>query len=238
MLKATTKDGARRALANALADLRAQGRGVGASGPEAGARRQAEFASHSPRQGVGVPTGGEGVPCWGAGGEAWTSEDADDRAEAVEACAPCPVLKLCKAAGRYEVFGVWGGVDRERTPRARRPELGRAVLLALATAPAPSTAQELVPDVSPLLGTTETALSIALSINALTRRGHATNVSPPGHTGRYSITAAGMDAAEGEGRPHRWPWPHQHSARWSDGHTRPKTERSAHRPNDEPKGTP
>ena len=49
----------------------------------------------------------------------WTSETADERAQAVEACAHCwaPLLAACGVAGEFERFGVWGGVDRTRGGR-------------------------------------------------------------------------------------------------------------------------
>lgn len=53
-----------------------------------------------------------------AGGTWWISEAAEERAAAAEACRGCPALEACARAGRYEPWGVWGGVDRS-------PSLGR-----------------------------------------------------------------------------------------------------------------
>lgn len=48
------------------------------------------------------------------GAELWTSDDADDRAQAATWCHGCPVLELCGSAAeeRLEKRHVWGGVDR------------------------------------------------------------------------------------------------------------------------------
>jgi len=51
----------------------------------------------------------------------WTSEDAEERAEAALRCQPCPVLAECHRAATARprvTFGVWGG--RDRTPCGRR----------------------------------------------------------------------------------------------------------------------
>ena len=50
------------------------------------------------------------------------SENAAERAEAADLCLDCPVFAACQAAGAFEKFGVWGGVDRTpvRAPQARR----------------------------------------------------------------------------------------------------------------------
>lgn len=54
---------------------------------------------------------GRPVPCTGL--SLPISEDADDRAVVVEfLCPRCPALVACDAAGRFERFGVWGGLDR------------------------------------------------------------------------------------------------------------------------------
>lgn len=53
------------------------------------------------------------VPCRTPGRTAlWTSEAHEERAEAAEACQACPILDPCRAAGRFERFGTWGGRDR------------------------------------------------------------------------------------------------------------------------------
>lgn len=66
-------------------------------------------------------TGGR-PPCGEYGGHVlWTSEDADDRAVAVQRCQDCPVLAECHQAAEEadERWHVWGGLDR--TPPKRRP---------------------------------------------------------------------------------------------------------------------
>lgn len=52
----------------------------------------------------------------------WTSDDPEDRAVAARACRSCPLLELCHAAAEStcEPFGVWAGIDRERTPTTRK----------------------------------------------------------------------------------------------------------------------
>jgi hypothetical protein len=42
----------------------------------------------------------------------WLSESQQERAVAVRLCRGCPVLRECAEVGRYERFGVFGGVDR------------------------------------------------------------------------------------------------------------------------------
>lgn len=54
--------------------------------------------------------------------EPFTSDSRDERAEAAEACAGCPLLEPC---GRYadaaeERHHVWAGVDRVPPPRTKR----------------------------------------------------------------------------------------------------------------------
>lgn len=62
------------------------------------------------------------VPCRVPGhGAAWTSEAHEERAEAAEACQACPILDPCRAAGRFERFGTWGGRDRTRRPGKKNP---------------------------------------------------------------------------------------------------------------------
>ena len=55
-------------------------------------------------------------------GDAWTSEDATERAEAVEGCRACPIVTTCHDAAEStrEAFGVWGGIDRTKTAREQR----------------------------------------------------------------------------------------------------------------------
>lgn len=54
---------------------------------------------------------GERIPCRTPGPALWTSEAHEERAEAAEACRACPILDPCRAAGRFERFGTWGGRD-------------------------------------------------------------------------------------------------------------------------------
>ena len=62
------------------------------------------------------------VPCRVPGhGAAWTSEAHEERADAAEACQACPILDPCRAAGRFEPFGTWGGRDRTRRPGKKLP---------------------------------------------------------------------------------------------------------------------
>lgn len=84
-------------------------------------------------------------------GAMWTSEDPDDLADAAEACGACPVLDVCREAGRYEKWGAWGGAVRG-TPRERRLPVRQAALLALATAPRPLTVDDVAAEVSVVLG--------------------------------------------------------------------------------------
>ena len=53
-----------------------------------------------------------------ADSDLWTSEHAEDRAEAIKLCRGCPILKICDetASIRREPFGVWGGRERTRFP--------------------------------------------------------------------------------------------------------------------------
>ena len=57
------------------------------------------------------------IPCRTPGRTLWTSEAHEERAEAAEACAPCPILDPCGAAGAFERWGVWAGIDRAPTKR-------------------------------------------------------------------------------------------------------------------------
>ena len=52
-----------------------------------------------------------------------------DRAKAI--CATCPVTEECKEAGKYEQFGIWGGLniwDRKKA-FARRPYVKKSATL-------------------------------------------------------------------------------------------------------------
>lgn len=63
-----------------------------------------------------------GVPCRERErNRLWISEERADREQAVARCADCPVLALCRTAGRFERFGVWGGIDRSPRPKGRPP---------------------------------------------------------------------------------------------------------------------
>ena len=59
------------------------------------------------------------APC--VGRPEWTSDDPDDRADAAEGCAWCPMAGPCLAAGAASrsVWGVWGGLDLS-DPATRR----------------------------------------------------------------------------------------------------------------------
>ena len=51
----------------------------------------------------------------------WLSEEPRERRKAVRLCRDCPVVGECGAAARArgEMFGVWGGIDHTRNPKAR-----------------------------------------------------------------------------------------------------------------------
>lgn len=58
------------------------------------------------------------IPCRVPGQtHAWTSDAHEERAEAAEACAPCPIRDQCRDAGRFEPWGVWAGIDKSPTKR-------------------------------------------------------------------------------------------------------------------------
>lgn len=59
-----------------------------------------------------------GRPACAAEPEAWLSDDPEDRELAAMYCPGCPVLRECRAVGRTEDFGVWGGEDR--TPISKK----------------------------------------------------------------------------------------------------------------------
>ena len=50
--------------------------------------------------------------CSDPGWNYWMSDDESDRAQAVQWCTGCLVLAECREVGRYQTFGVYGGVDR------------------------------------------------------------------------------------------------------------------------------
>ena len=52
------------------------------------------------------------VPCE-VSPDFWFSENAEDVAQAKEACGFCPVRSQCAELGQDEEFGVWGGQDPE-----------------------------------------------------------------------------------------------------------------------------
>ncbi len=63
----------------------------------------------------------EPVPCRDPDPEyrsLWTSEERWAQSLAADACRSCPVLLLCRKAGRGEVAGVWGGQHRIRRAAA------------------------------------------------------------------------------------------------------------------------
>jgi len=72
---------------------------------------------------VDLATQGRRPRCGEPGGhELWTSDDADDRAQAASWCTGCPVLDECAAAAdeHDERFGVFGGTDRTPPPAKRK----------------------------------------------------------------------------------------------------------------------
>lgn len=55
----------------------------------------------------------------------WLSDDPEERAEAADACRPCPVIELCAEAAHSkprQQFGVWAAKDYTRTPRKERSD--------------------------------------------------------------------------------------------------------------------
>lgn len=59
------------------------------------------------------------LPCRVAfGSSLWLSDRHEDRHEAAEQCAGCPVLDACAEVGQHEPFGTWGG--RDVTPAKHR----------------------------------------------------------------------------------------------------------------------
>jgi len=72
---------------------------------------------------VDLATQGRRPRCGEPGGhELWTSDDADDRAQAATWCNGCPVLAECAASAdeHDEKFGVFGGRDRTPAPPAKK----------------------------------------------------------------------------------------------------------------------
>jgi len=64
---------------------------------------------------------GETWPC--RDDEGWTSEDADERAEAARRCTPCPVTALCHEAAleMRPTWSVFAGIDwSDRKSRPKR----------------------------------------------------------------------------------------------------------------------
>lgn len=61
-------------------------------------------------------------PCRGR--DEWTSDGADDKAAALEACAFCPIQSPCAAYARAadERHGVWSGIDRGDANARRRAQ--------------------------------------------------------------------------------------------------------------------
>jgi MoaA/NifB/PqqE/SkfB family radical SAM enzyme len=52
--------------------------------------------------------------------EAWYPVEIQPDPRVFELCRECPVKTLCRAAGRTEQYGIWGGVRRDpRTWRLR-----------------------------------------------------------------------------------------------------------------------
>ncbi|MFT4226097.1 WhiB family transcriptional regulator [Micropruina sp.] len=56
------------------------------------------------------------VPCVGESRHLWLSDSAADQDRAVAACRKCPLIELCRRAGRGEHGGVWGGVRPRKSP--------------------------------------------------------------------------------------------------------------------------
>ena len=54
---------------------------------------------------------GETPPCHDD--RRFVADDRATRAEAARECWACPVVDLCREAGRSQVAGVWGGRDRD-----------------------------------------------------------------------------------------------------------------------------
>lgn len=55
---------------------------------------------------------GRPIPC--SNRPQWISDELTTRKTVAPLCSPCPVLLVCREAGRDERAGVWGGIDRTR----------------------------------------------------------------------------------------------------------------------------
>lgn len=55
--------------------------------------------------------------------DAWTGDvPLDVRTESINTCrTACPVITQCAIAGRNEVWGIWGGVDKQGRIRKEEP---------------------------------------------------------------------------------------------------------------------
>lgn len=56
------------------------------------------------------------------------SDDIAERAIATTWCEGCPVFAECEAAGQFEKFGVWAGVDRGPDPASKKERRARRVV--------------------------------------------------------------------------------------------------------------
>ena len=70
---------------------------------------------------VTLARNGNSHPC--EGDHRYTDESPAVRAEVLERCHDCLIVAACRAAGRHEQHGVWGGIDRTR--KAPMPTWGR-----------------------------------------------------------------------------------------------------------------
>jgi hypothetical protein len=53
--------------------------------------------------------------------ELWYADHLEQRREAAQRCAGCPLFEACDEAGADEKWGVWAGVDRTGRNRLRQP---------------------------------------------------------------------------------------------------------------------
>lgn len=154
------------------------------------------------------------TPCQGADGDAWTSDDLDVLAEAAERCAPCPVREACRAAGRGERWGAWGGFVYGRTPGPAQPRptptgpppapaatpttrraAGLAVV-ALASRSGPTTPAQLVTDAADL-GLELSPSGLGHVLRTAEALGHIERrLNSQGRTTVVSLTDAGRAEAE------------------------------------------
>lgn len=58
--------------------------------------------------------------------ELWYAESAIDRRKAIEMCRECPLIAQCAEAGAGERYGIWGGVDKAASDRAKQARWNRA----------------------------------------------------------------------------------------------------------------